>query len=323
MPVATLQISLAPSDYSHAQLLLAHQVRAWQGQYTELLITIDLHRSSGRFSTRWEEGRDKIVPLAQSIPGARVVLVDYGDAAQTRVANEFFGGAKIPTKDFRGGPFYSYFFALAEAQNNHVLHTDSDIFFGGGSATWLDEAILHMAAHPAVLVAAPLSGPPRLDGRLITLLARPDPTAAHAFFFDAMSTRVFLLNRARFKERIGMLQLRRPSLRNTAIALLERNPPRDLPEHLFTAEMAKRGMLRREFLGSGGGRWTLHPPFRCADFYEKLPSLIKQVEQETIPDEQRGCHDFNASMVDWSEAYAGLAKNRLWRRLIVKYNLHA
>ena len=70
-PPATLQISLAPSDYRHARVLLEHQVRAWRGQVSEVLLTVDFHRSAGRFSERWAEGQDLIMPFAQSIAGAR------------------------------------------------------------------------------------------------------------------------------------------------------------------------------------------------------------------------------------------------------------
>jgi hypothetical protein len=314
----TLQISLAPSDYHHAHVLLQHQVRAWHGQYDELLITIDMHRSSGRFSARWEEGRELIVPLAESIPGARVVIVDYSSAAQSKVSGEFFGGTPVPLKDFRGGPYYSYFFALSEAKHDYVFHTDSDVFFGGSSSTWINEAIEHMASHANVLFAAPLPGPPHPDGSLLTLEAKPDAHDSHSFIFEAMSTRLFLMDRDRFRTAVGALKPRRPSLRSTVIALLEGNPAQDLPEHLFTSAMSKTGLVRRDFLGKQGGRWSLHPPYRCADFYEKLPSLVAAVERGEVPEAQRGCHDFNGSMVDWSEAYAALTQNRLWHRLLRK-----
>lgn len=316
-PPVTLQISLAPSDYRHAQLLLPHQLQAWRGQVAEVLLTIDFHRSSGRFSARWEEGRDRIVPLAESMPGARVCLVDYGAEAMARASREFFGGRAIPAKDFRGGPYYSYFFGLAEARQPYVLHADSDMFFGGGSSTWISEAIANMEAHSEVLLAAPLPGPPTADGGLPSQQAKAEPGEKHAFRFDNMSTRLFLLDRRRFRTTIGALHPRRPpALRNTLKALAERNPPADLPEHLFTDEMRSRALVRREFLGSGPGKWSLHPPYRSADFYARLPALIEAIEAGKIPEAQRGDHDLNASMVDWTEALHALAANRWWKRLL-------
>lgn len=313
----TLQISLAPSDYRHARHLLPHQVRTWHGQAAEILVTIDFHRSAGRFSERWQEGRELIVPLAESLPGVRVAMVDYSPDAMARVSAEFFGGRRIPMKDFRGGPYYAYFFGLAEARHDHVLHVDADMFFGGGSQTWLAEAVAHMAGHPEVLFAAPLPGPPRDDGRLLQLEAEPEPGEPHAYRFPLMSTRLFLLSRAKFRSTIGALQTRRPpALKNAVIAVLEGNPPEDLPEHLLTDAMREHGLVRREFLGRAPGMWSLHPPYRGADFYARLPELIQRVETGDLPEAQRGDHDINESMVDWSEPKARMARNRWWRRLL-------
>jgi hypothetical protein len=318
LPV-TLQISLAPSDYAHARFLLQHQVSTWRNQVAEILLTVDFHRSAGRFSARWEEGRELILPLARSIPGARVVEVDYSASAQAGVASEFFGNRTVvPAKDFRGGPYYSYFFGLSVASHDHVLHADSDMLFGGQSSSWLTEALAEEAANPHVLFSAPLPGPPSADGRLHSQQATPVPERVHAHDFDTMSTRLFLLSRARFRATVGVLTPRRPSLRNTLKALVERNPPQDLPEHLFTDAMRPRGLVRREFLGSGPGMWHLHPPYRCADFYRKLPDLIRRCECNDIPDAQRGDHDVNASLVDWSEAIAAMRHNRWWRRLLAR-----
>lgn len=318
-PPVTLQISLAPSDFAHARELLPHQVRAWHGQVAEILLTVDFHRSAGRFSARWEEGRDQILPLARSIPGARVMEVDASSVAQQIVADEFFGGrTPIPAKDFRGGPYYSYFFALQAAQHDHVLHMDSDMFFGGLSSTWLAEALADQAAHPQVLFSAPLPGPPTRDGRLFSQSATAVLGRPHTFDFTSMSTRLFLLSRTRFRSTLGALRARRPSWRNAAKAWVERNPAQDLPEHLFTSLMQTKGLVRREFLGKGAGMWHLHPPYRCVDFYQKIPTLIACCEANTPPDGQRGDHDLNASLVDWSEAIAAMRRNRWWRRLLAR-----
>jgi hypothetical protein len=314
-PPVTLQISLAPSDYRHAKEILPHQVRAWRTQVSEILLTVDFHRSSGRFSERWAEGEDRILPLAQSIPGARVVTVDYAAPAEERVSSEFFGGRRVPAKDFRGGPYYSYFFGINAALNDLVFHVDSDLLFGGGSDIWMAEATARMAARPEILFSAPLPGPPSKDGALHSQVALPEKGSAFAFHFSTMSTRLFLMSRLRFRDTIGGLHPRRPSLRNTLKATVEGNPPEDLPEHLFTTVMQSKGLIRREFLGSETGKWSLHPPYRCADFYEKLPGLIRRVEADDIPETQRGDHDINSSLVNWDGAIEAMSRNRWWKRV--------
>jgi hypothetical protein len=255
--------------------------------------------------------------LARSIEGARVVPIDYSDEARARVSAEFFGGNPVPAKDFRGGPYYAYFFGMNAASNDLVLHVDSDIFFGGGSRTWIVEAASYMAAHSDVLFSAPLPGPPASDGRLMHLPSTPDAGSRHAHRLEAMSTRIFFMDRARFASAIGALVPRPPPvLRHLIKAIVERNPPADLPEHIFTREMRARGLVRYDFLGAAPGMWSLHPPYRCADFFDKLPSLIARVEANEVPEAQRGDHDINTSLVDWSEAIAAIGRNRWWRRLL-------
>ncbi len=316
-PAVTLQINLSPGDWRHASSILPHQMRAWQAQVAEVLLVIDLHRSSGRFAAGWEEGRDKILTLARSIKGARVETVDYGEAARARVSSEFFGDAAIPEKDFRGGPYYAYFFGLNAASCDFVFHVDSDIFFGGGSQTWIAEATGFYSSHPDVLVMAPLPGPPAGDGRLKQLRGIPEKDSLHSYRFEEMSTRLFLLDRGRFRSAVGALDpTPPPSLRSRIKALVEGNPPADLPEHLFTRKMRERSLVRRDFLGNAPGMWSLHPPYRCADFYGKLPDLISRIEAGNVPDAQRGDHDINGSLVDWSEALDRLARNRWWLRLL-------
>jgi len=173
-----------------------------------------------------------------------------------------------------------------------------------------------MAGHPEVLFAAPYPGPPRDDGKLIQPDAAPEADAAHAFRFSNMSTRLFLVSRARWRERLGPLRARRPrTLRASLAAWLNRNPRWDLPENLLSDAMQQRRLVRREFLGASPGMWSLHPPYRCRDFYEKLPELVRRIESGDIPAEQRGDHDVNASLVDWSEAQTRLRHDRWWRRV--------
>ena len=314
-PSVTLQISLAPSDHRLAAEILPHQIRVWRGQVAEILLTVDLHRSSGRFADDWAAGRDKIMALAHSIEGARVLAVDDSPAAAAEVSQEFFGGAAIPRKDHRGGPYYSYFFALHAAKHARVLHCDADMMFGGGSQNWLAEACVLLDREPDLFVTAPLPGPPVPNGRLRELAGVRLPSPEFAYEFSDMSTRLFLLDRDRWRERIGALQPRFAAPRGFILALLEGNAPRELPEQLITAEMARHKLRRIDFLGATPGMWSLHPPYRGADFFAKLPSLVARVEAGDMPPGQLGFHDVCDQLVDWSEGRQRLAQRRWWRRL--------
>src|SRR5260370_32205961 len=51
----TLKINLAPTDLPHLIHILPHQIRKFGGQVDEILLTLDLHQSHGRFGTAWKE----------------------------------------------------------------------------------------------------------------------------------------------------------------------------------------------------------------------------------------------------------------------------
>jgi hypothetical protein len=319
MPAVTLQVSLAPTDYPHARLILPHQLRQWAGQVDEILLVVDLHQSRGsRFATAWAERKPLLDQLlAESCaqyPHARTIAVDYGQDAAARVARRFFGGRTVPTKDLRGGPFYSYFFALDAATHDLVLHTDSDMFFGGGSAHWIDDARTLLAADENILFCAPLAGPPTADGHLVSQRADRYPAPFLAYSFPHVSTRIFALDRARFAARIGALEPTKANLRGRLRAALQRTPAYDLPENILSRAMHRHSLSRVDLLGASPGMWSLHPPHRSALFYDQLPTVIARVESGDMPDAQRGCYDVNDSLVDWSSARAALAERPWWQR---------
>jgi hypothetical protein len=318
--MATLQISLAPTDYPHARHILPHQLRHWAPQVDEILLVVDLHRSANsRFALAWEERRPLLDALLADCtaryPHARVVPVDYGADAAKRVADRWFRGQRVPVKDLRGGPFYSYFFALDAARHDLIVHADSDILFGGDSTHWTDDARTLMAADPDILVVSPLPGPPTADGTLRGQHAARYDAPSPAYRFAHVSTRVFALSRARFAERIGGLRASRPGPRGFVRAAIQRQPAYDMPENILSRAMRDAGLYRVDFLGTAPGMWTLHPPHRSALFYEQLPALIDRVERGDIPDAQRGCYDINDALVDWSSARAAIRARPWWQRL--------
>src|SRR5882724_3636225 len=156
----TLQISLAPTDLPHARQILPHQLKQWGGQVDEVLFVVDLHRSRGKFAEGWDE---RLPGLRRLIEGcclthahARSIDVDYAEETKAAVEASFFSGHAMPAKDYRGAPFYAYFFALFAASRDHVLHLDSDMLFGGGSQTWMEEALHLLETRPDVLACNPL-----------------------------------------------------------------------------------------------------------------------------------------------------------------------
>lgn len=311
----TLQISLAPTDLPHARHIVPHQLRQWAGQVDEILLTLDLHRSRGRFSAAWEERlpgmRRLLADLCAAYPHARVSEVDYSEATRQQIAESFFGGRRAPEKDWNGGPFYSYFYGLWSATHDYVLHMDSDMLFGGGSQTWAREAVTLLRNHPDALACNPLPGPPTADGSLRSQTLDVFPYTSTAFSVSQLSSRIFLMDRARLRERLPVIPLLpAPNTMREWQARLDGNPPYALPEEIFSRLMAQRHLLRVDVLGVAPGMWTIHPPYRTAEFYERLPELIASIESGDVPEGQRGAHDMNESMIDWSSAQLPR-----WRRI--------
>jgi hypothetical protein len=162
-----------------------------------------------------------------------------------------------------------------------------------------------------VLVCSPLPGPPARDGELTSQTLQREPFRSLAYRADGLSSRLFMMHLPRFHERIGALPLAPLSRRRHWQAVLDGNPPFDLPECIWTQTMAEHGMVRVDFLGDDDGMWSIHPPYRSPLFYQRLPSLIRAVEVGDLPEAQRGDYDLNDSMIDWTSA-----RMSRWQRLV-------
>jgi hypothetical protein len=302
----TLQVNLAPSDLPTARYTVPHQLRQWAGQVDEVLLTLDLHRSPGRFAEAWNERLPGLTTLiaewCERYPIARLVNVDYSTTAMVAVSNSYFGGEAVPAKDHRGAPFYAYFFGLNAAKNDFVLHMDSDMMFGGGSQAWLAEALGLMETDRRVVACNPLPGPPTPDLCLRSQQLAPYPLHEFAFQTTGFSTRIFLVDRQRFGQSLAPLPLSKARGRKVIGAMLDGHRPYETAELVIARAMKRHHLIRVDFLGRGGGMWAVHPLYRTPRFYDRLPSLIADIEAGRVADGQRGDHELNESMVDWTGA---------------------
>lgn len=318
----SLQINLAPNDFMHARYMLKHQLVTLGDQVDEIILTIDTKRSKGRFGENWEENKDRLYKYIEDeiLPyfQVKVCPVDYSAKIKQSVADFFFGTNEVPDKDFRGGPFYSYFYGLFIAKNNFVFHLDSDMFLGGRSKTWMQEAIAYFNDNKGKLfVVSPHPGPPHPQQILVDQIII-EKTIGHDYSYQltGMSTRLFLLDKRIFYQ--YKIALKKPHFKNQLIALVEGNQPADLPETLMSEFMERYALKRIDFLGAVPGLWSLHPPFRTDEFYNRLPHLITQVEVGRFPKDQIGYYDMTDSVCDWESARIKIKKNR-WKRLFKRF----
>ena len=315
-------------DLRHIEHLLPHQIRALSGMVDRFVITIDTHQSrSGRyrvanFDKNLARMREIIGEAAKGYPQLVVADVDYSDEMQRAVSQYFFGVDSIPVKAWDGGPFYAYFFGLYIAQAQYVLHIDGDIMFGGGSTTWIKDAIACMEARPDVLVTAPFPGPPRADGAIFGHGSEgtghsKEPMDCPAYRHSSVSTRIFMIDLNRFKDRLGVLPLSAPSRLQQLKSKLLGNPPHVREaEALLTDTLRSSNLFRVDLLGRPPGLWSLHPPYRSEAFYTRLPELIQAVESGNVPEGQRGHYDLNDSMIDWTSAREANRWHRRYLRMI-------
>lgn len=319
---AALQINMHPFDAPHVVHTLPHQLRAWAGQVDRVLVTVDTRlANAGRYrAERYEEAREALSALLEGMRGDHPALVvdpvSYDGETRAQIGRAFFRTTPDwPERAFDGGPFYVYFHGLHRANADYVLHMDSDMLFGGGSRTWIDEAVALLERRPDALFVGPFPGPPRADGSLdpalhagfpgLTGVAAPvridEP--APAYRFSTVSTRIFMMDMRRFSARIGALDLPRPDLKRRLRARAFAETPRAMPaEEVLSVNLAARGLSRIDYLGAGAGMFSLHPPYRTPEFYARLPDLVARVERGDIPEGQRGDFDLNAAMIDWSVA---------------------
>jgi hypothetical protein len=304
----TLHISLTPADLPHARVILPHQVRQLGSHVSTVMLTIDAKTAEEierQPLLRWLE------TLGSLHPDVIVRDVDHSDAARARVGDVFFGGHRPPRIDFRGRPIHSYLEPVLAAPTDWVLHLDSDMFIGGGSQTWVREACARLTSDPRLVLASPYPGPPRLDRKV---LRQPDaeyiPQEA-AILVANMSSRVFLAHVPTFVERLAPIGLLRAPLKGRLWTLRHPNPPFQKLELAVTARMRAQSLRRIDLLGSPPGMWSLHPPYRTREFYERLPELVARVENDDFPLEQRGDFDLNESAIDWSAARRRLRRERM------------
>jgi hypothetical protein len=314
----SLVINVAPPDLPTAKHTLPHQLRQWAKQVDEIRLVLDLHQSVGKYAEGWEGRLPGIQRLLEDCctehAHARIVEVDYRPTEVERLRDVFFDCRNFPAKDVLGGPFYPYFFALDAASNDYVLHTDADMMFGGGSQTWISEAIELLKDRSDVLVCSPLPGPPAADGQLRSQTLEREPFNSLAFRAHRVSTRIMFTDMRRFHSRIGRVTVTRPPLRAWLRAIMDGNPPWENFETIYSRAMVERGLVRIDFVGDSPGMWSVHPPYRSPLFYERLPSLIKEIESGQIPEAARGHHDVHDSMVDWTSARR--LTDPLWRRAV-------
>ena len=315
MSKTSLKISLSPRDIRLVEYLLPHQLKFWHEMVDEVLLVLDLH---GYNSPGEQPDIQKIHSLIDSFrsqfPKTRLLHVDYSLKSRKEISKAYFKGKDVPAKTHRYGPYYSYFFGIYHTTHDYVLNIDCDIFFGGFNPSWLQEAIA-LLKNPDIITCSPHPGPPPADGRLLRQEGKTDNSELRKIIFNTISTRIFFIHKPSFQERVCPIPIKLAKWPLLIRALIRKKPLYELPEDTISDIMKSKGLKRIDFLGTNKGIWTLHPPYRNEEFYHKLPEIIERIENNNLPEEQRGDYDLNHSMIDWSDAIKIIKNNSLKRKL--------
>lgn len=319
----SLKISLSPRDARIAEHMLSHQVRFWQSLVDEILLVLDLHG----YDSEKDQGNIKTIKkivssLSSQSPKINLLEVDYSPESRRTISQAYFGGRSIPLKTHRYGPFYSYFYGIYYTKYDYVLSIDSDIFFGGYNPSWVEEAI-SLLDKKDVITCSPHPGRPRDDGKLVRQSGEIDQSPLRKVTFETMSTRIFFIHKPTFTKKLCPLPVRIAKWSLVWRALIRNRPIYELPEDTISHLMTINGLKRIDFLGTHTGIWSIHPPYRNEEFYSKLPEIVKKIEDDKLPEEQKGDYDLNSSMVDWTDAKEEIKQASFKRKILQLLGLAA
>lgn len=303
----SLQINLSGTDLAICHALLDRQLSFWYEELDEIVLSVESRKGFGKFAVDFDANKaalmSHIEQMIEKYPKTTYHFVDYTPQRSRYLSSLFFAGMDVPFKDYRGGPFYCYFDGLAQCSNQYIIHLDSDIILGGNPNSWLQDAVTLLDSNPAYLFVNPLAGPPTADFHIKQEFF--ERLGNYRFLFQKMSTRVFL---------VDMNKLVRYPIRLRKVTRVIENWKwffkanltwgYELPEVLISEMMQQNRLLRVDSFGEqeNAACFTLHPVRKPAAFIAFIPSLLKRIDNNDIPDSQRGYYNVNNDFFDFASA---------------------
>ncbi|NBC81819.1 MAG: hypothetical protein GVY19_00405 [Bacteroidetes bacterium] len=314
MTNVSYQINISPFDIEMTRHLLEHQVNFFKDQVAEVLITYNLSEEL-LSDPGYKEKHERTMKLIDSLTDDKVryITVDYSEKMINEVFDYFYKNLKNrPLFDCKGTPIYAFIYGFYQCKYDLVFHIDGDMFFAGTSKVWMKEAVELLESDPKLLTVSPHPGPPHPDG--ILLEQRYSKTdKPYVFEFDHMGTRVCLFDRRDLHQKL-FYQL--PTLKNIVYAKVFKKPMMDLMERIISKYMRMNGLKRIDFLGSDGGVYTLHPLYRSQEFFDNIPRIIEDMQNNNIAEEQRGRYNMY-TFIDWTEAKENFMQAKSLKRKLL------
>ena len=194
------------------------------------------------------------------------------------------------THCFRGYPIYGSFKQFFDTDARYILHLDSDmIFYEAPEYSWINEGIKIMEDNEDILCVLPRGGPPSKESTLHQGTTRYQVDNKRGLYlFKNFTSRHYLIHRERFLSLLPLKPLWL-SWREPIKSRLFGNGKMLCWEAMVEHALENSGMWRADLMTDQA--WSLHPGDRSEKFYQLLPQIIKSVNLNEFPEEQRGCFD--------------------------------
>lgn len=221
----------------------------------------------------------------------RVVTIDYGEIDWSPIVRKYFGRDSLAhSHDRRGYPIYGSVYQLEVATHDYVVHFDCDMLIHQAPAfDWIQEGIRLIERTDDVMSVLPRSGPPTEDGEGLHQDHPYELDPREFYRFGNFTSRVFLLNRDRFRDLLPLPVRYRGGLKARARALVQGSSPLDSWERMVTEAMDGTKYCRADLATDRA--WSLHPVDKGGEFVAALPEIIGNVEDGWYCEEQAGRYD--------------------------------
>jgi hypothetical protein len=305
MKNCSLWILVARTDVPFMMHTIPHLARMSNFPFEERVLAVDTAPLMGEKASRpgigtMQQLRDCTEQLLKAGVVDRVVDINYDQDYRNQVYRTHFGSLIRFTHNYKGYPILGSIFPLEECKSDYMLHFDSDMMlYQKPGYSWVEEGMDLMQRHPNLMFVRPLAGPPTEDGTIYQ--SCPYEKDLDGFYkFKFFSSRVYLINRERFKQLLPLPKIwrsyrrqfinRLPVLMKTLYSNVTGKGSLDSWEIMVSRKLEQtdyvRGML------TNPNAWTLHPKERSPRFIQALPHIIERVEAGKYPAGQAGHYDF-------------------------------
>ena len=277
-PLVSFTTNACVTDIAYIGQTLAHMKRSLDYPFIERIVALDPGVPSGKYGTRGHGDLNELQRILADLLEAgiinKVVEIPTDETAKNNILHKYFGNSQVDLKDFDGAPIYQYLYAMDICEGDYILHVDSDmLFFRGNDISWIEKAIAFMTENPQVVFTTPSGGPPQAKSWIEKItginLQKHDENQWHKA--TSISTRYFLIDKARFTEK--MLPL-------------EQGKPKEPLEKSLTYTAKIRGYERWTL--DGANQWAIHPEYHDINFIAHLTDLIAAVENGMYPFKRGG-----------------------------------